>query len=637
MTRENASPVLLTEENPWPALSPFDEASQLFFNGREDETAVLQRAVRQAPLTVLFGKSGLGKTSLLRAGLFPRLRAENYLPVYVRFNVQDRAQPLIDQLTSAFFNEMDLHDLDAPPLAARETLWRYLHRIDFEAWNSQNHLVTPFFVLDQFEEVFTLGGDNKAAVAQLRVDLADLVENRIPAALVALSEKSDIDAKKLDFQRQSYKLLISFREDFLPAIEGWKREMPSLLRNRVRLLAMTGEQAFAAVHNTAPKLVNPDIATEIVRFVAAVQSTDDQTAVSLHPGPGPAVQTVTSGENNDLKDLIVEPALLSLVCHGLNERRMREHKAAFDAALLKGTGRAIIDEFYERCVSDLPERVQRFMENELITERGFRKPCALDDARSGYGITDDDLLSLVNRRLLRIEPSSGIDRVELIHDVLAPVVRQRREQQRNIARRAEAEKEEIRKRQKRKYQLLAGSVVILLIVLVIVTWLANQYLNLGQEAMRLQREEREQRLLAEHRHEQIRKSLRIRQAALSGDYEEVEKLLTTVQKNSTVRFRATQEYLHYKNQDGKNVYKYRLFPDPATLPQGDASIAFITYLANHPTFYNTLMTAGVNRNFTATYIGWGCLTRIVALIEYQDPDKTATVAVFDMCAVVEEK
>ena len=277
------------------------------------------------------------------------------------------------------------------------------------------------------------------------------------------------------------------------------------------------------------------------------------------------------------------------------------------------------------------------MENELITERGFRKPCALDDARSGYGITDDDLRSLVNRRLLRIEPSSGIDRVELIHDVLAPVVRQRREQQRNIARQAEAEKEEIRKRQKRKYQLLAGSVVILLIVLAIVIWLANQYLHLGKEAMRLEREEREQRLLAEHRQDQIRKSLLIRQVALSGNYEEVEKLLATVQKNSTIRFRATREYLDYKNPDGKKVYKYQLFPDPATLPQGDTSIAFITYLANHPTFYNTLMTAGANRNFRATYIGWGCLTRIVALIEYQDPDKTASVAVFDMCAVVEEK
>jgi hypothetical protein len=174
-------------------------------------------------------------------------------------------------------------------------------------------------------------------------------------------------------------------------------------------------------------------------------------------------------------------------------------------------------------------------------------------------------------------------------------------------------------------------------VLAIVIWLANQYLHLGKEAMRLEREEREQRLLAEHRQDQIRKSLLIRQAALSGNYEEVEKLLATVQKNSTIRFRATREYLDYKNPDGKNVYKYQLFPDPATLLQGDASIAFITYLANHPTFYNTLMTAGVNRNFTATYNGWGCLTRIVALIEYQDPDKTATVAVFDMCAVVEEK
>ena len=57
-----------------------------YFHGREEEAAELARRVQRKHLTVLFGQSGLGKTSLLRAGLVPRLRGEGYCPVYVRMD-----------------------------------------------------------------------------------------------------------------------------------------------------------------------------------------------------------------------------------------------------------------------------------------------------------------------------------------------------------------------------------------------------------------------------------------------------------------------------------------------------------------------------------------------------------------------
>ena len=68
----------LDAENPWPGLMPFTEATQAFFHGREAEAAELLRRVRRERLTILFGQSGLGKTSLLCAGLFPRLRVADF-------------------------------------------------------------------------------------------------------------------------------------------------------------------------------------------------------------------------------------------------------------------------------------------------------------------------------------------------------------------------------------------------------------------------------------------------------------------------------------------------------------------------------------------------------------------------------
>jgi hypothetical protein len=57
--------------------------------------------VLNAPLTVLFGASGLGKTSLVQAGLFPLLRKEHHPPVYVRLDLRDRSISLTDQVKSA--------------------------------------------------------------------------------------------------------------------------------------------------------------------------------------------------------------------------------------------------------------------------------------------------------------------------------------------------------------------------------------------------------------------------------------------------------------------------------------------------------------------------------------------------------
>jgi len=72
--------------NPWPGLASFREADQAFFHGREAESAELTRLVLRERLTVLFGLSGLGKSSLLAAGVFPRLRQQNVLPVPLRLD-----------------------------------------------------------------------------------------------------------------------------------------------------------------------------------------------------------------------------------------------------------------------------------------------------------------------------------------------------------------------------------------------------------------------------------------------------------------------------------------------------------------------------------------------------------------------
>ncbi len=437
----------IDEQNPWPGLSAFDEAAQRFFNGRQEESAALRRLVMQMPLTVLFAASGLGKTSLVQAGLFPLLRRDS-LPVYVRLDLKEsdprESAPLIDQAKAAMQAEISRRHVDAPAFRSDESLWEYLHRAGLEFWSEDNRLLAPLFVFDQFEEVFTLGAGNAAAVARLRSDLADLIENRIPASLASrVPENEPVDAG-LALESQRYKVLLSFREDFLAAMEGWKLEIPSLMRNRLRLLPMSGEQAFEAVHRTAPLLAPEPIARRIVSFVAAAGEDSGESTAGLE----------------------VAPALLSLVCHGLNERRKQQGKAQFDEALLTGTGQTIVADFYRNAVAGLGEPVRRFIERELITERGFRKPCDVDDARTVHGVTDKDLALLVDRRVLHIEPARGTERVELTHDLLTRVVREER------GRRREHDK---RRREVRRRLTLAGIALgVIAIVMTVLYFRVNE-------------------------------------------------------------------------------------------------------------------------------------------------------------------
>src|SRR4029450_2158489 len=136
----------------------------------------------------------------------------------------------------------------------------------------------------------------------------------------------------------------------------------------------------------------------------------------------------------------IEPALLSLFCRGLNEQRKRQGKPHFDAALLDGAGQSIISDYYASCVESLPDAAGRFIETDLITEKGFRNSYAKEDAVPGR-LTQDQLNLLIQRRLLRVEERYGAERIELTHDLLTRAVREHRDRRRAAEHEHEREEE----------------------------------------------------------------------------------------------------------------------------------------------------------------------------------------------------
>lgn len=399
------------DRNPWLGLASFTEETRAYFFGREEEVAELARRVQRKLLTVLFGQSGLGKTSILRAGLVPRLRAQGYCPIYVRIDYGKDSPEPAEQIKQAI-NRTARHAgqwSQAGVAVDGETLWEFLHHRDDVLRDEAGTTLIPLLIFDQFEELFTLAQSDefgRTRAARFVDELADLVENRPPKALEVKLDQDDLAAERFDFARSDYRVLIALREDYLAPLEGLKKAMPSISQNRLRLAPMTGTQALAAVLQPGKRLVSDEVAAAIVRFVAG---------------------------GAELANAEVEPSLLSLICRELNDARLAQGRDEISLDLLAGSHASILSNFYERALADQPIAVRQIIEDDLLTSSGYRENVAeerLVSRLAQAGAVLNTLATLVNRRLLRIEERLDNRRVELTHDVLCGVVKASRDQRR---------------------------------------------------------------------------------------------------------------------------------------------------------------------------------------------------------------
>jgi tetratricopeptide (TPR) repeat protein len=410
--------VVVDERRPWPGLEPFREADRRFFFGRGHEQEELLRSIRRGINMLLFGESGLGKTSLLQAGLFPRLRESGYLPVLVRLAYHLEALAPSDQVKLLLNRAIDDAGLDAARrIEPQETLWEYLHRREFALVDRSGEPIIPVIVFDQFEESFTLGLSQRKADCQAFLrELSDLMENRPPAAVKARLEHSPSEIARYVFNRDDYRIVIAMREDFLPWLEMFRASAPSLGRNRFRLTRLKGRQALAAVVEPGRGIVSEEVARRIVSLV----------------GGGPANDVGADA----IADIEVESSLLSLFCSELNERRLAAGQAQITAELVELSRRDILRSFYERALTDQPQAVREFIEDQLVTDSGARDSIARERAErllADKGVRANVIDELVRRRLLHIEERRGGPRVELIHDVLLDIVRQGKDERSNLA------------------------------------------------------------------------------------------------------------------------------------------------------------------------------------------------------------
>lgn len=402
---------------------PYDENEEFEFVGRTEETWALYDRISRNDYTVYYAASGEGKSSLIKAGLLPILRRRDYFPIYIIFEdkelrdlssigkvIEKRILIEIDKRKSSyneisyvqsewskrFFSPQESETLS-------DNLWWKMRNFCFKRSNGTE--LTPLFIFDQFEEVFTKA--NYEWTDAFFRWLEEISTDSVPESLMGVIDSFD---KAVIPTQKKYKALFSFRTEYLGDLDYWcvqKHFLPALQDNRICLKPLTLRGAREIVNLN--KEVLEDYTIEIIRGCTDV------------------------GIDTDNEQPCVYALILSVVCKTLSECSEKERITflddlnnkrdnAIDKLLLKfykdKLNEANLD--YEKDI-----QVIAAIEDALINENGKRNRRDMDD-RVMLPLADK-IKVLCEKGLVKVVGNSNVngkkvDTVEFPHDRLCKAI-----------------------------------------------------------------------------------------------------------------------------------------------------------------------------------------------------------------------
>jgi tetratricopeptide (TPR) repeat protein len=420
--------------SPYQGLIPYEADDALFFFGREKETRLIAANLFAAPLTLLYGASGVGKSSVLRAGVINHLRPRDDLLV-VEFHAW-QSDPLGD-LKTVIAGVAARADGQGVPPADSASLAAYLAAY---AVQLDRRLMV---ILDQFEEYFLYHPQDNAFAAEF--------PNAVMQANAPVS------------------FLISIREDSLAKLDRFEGHIPILFDNYLRIEHLDRKAARAAIEEPI---------TQYNRLYTA-----DGQQVSIGPKLVEAVlEQVETGQvilgeagrgmvKVEAAEAHIETPYLQLVMTRLWDEEMNAHSRSLQLETLNRLGGAerIVKTHLDAVMNTLPVDEQDMAArvfHYLVTPSGTKIAHTIPDLAKYTELPETQFTPVLEKlsgegdRILRpVAPPPDQPttlRYEIFHDVLAPAIldwRARHVQNQELA---EAEKREaVRQRELEQAQTLA--------------------------------------------------------------------------------------------------------------------------------------------------------------------------------------
>lgn len=395
-------------DNPWAGLSSYEDPEIVvregltpkLFCGREKESNSLSQLIAGNIFVTLYGKSGTGKTSLLKAGVFPILREKRYLPITVRLSMDAMditfQRCIINKINQAVHdidghvdtcNVVDLPEDDQQP----NYLWSYFARTRFAS--NDNRVLFPVVVFDQFEEILR---DHHAEAEILLRQIAYMMDESHMLRNRLINGRQYI----YDF---NFRFVVSLREDDLYRLEDCIDNcyIAALKRCRFRLRSLSVKDARSVIQIPGRDCIEETEMEEITNALIQEIEEDDQ----------------------------VSSLMLSLTCSQL----YNELKGGAKITLSKVGKQEIkssIKRFYTNAVYQLADKREEF-EKKLV-ENGHRKPITLKEYKElipgGLYLLDDERFRILTKIKISSVNDDAHTFVELAHDKLAQIIEEMRKE-----------------------------------------------------------------------------------------------------------------------------------------------------------------------------------------------------------------
>jgi WD40 repeat protein len=417
---------------PYVGLTPFTEADAPFFFGRETDRRILISNLSAARLTLVYGPSGVGKSSLLRAGVARDLRStaeaalkERRLPEAIGVVFASwRDDPLVglaDLLATTVCDLLaeratapvprEAKTLDELLAAWNERLDTQARRLELETNVRQPEHVDLLLILDQFEEYFLYHPD-EIGPGTFASEFARAVNRRELRA----------------------NFLVSVRDDAYTQLDRFEDEIPNIFGNNIRIEHLGQDAAEDAIRGPVARYAElggsgagpADIEDGLVDAVLSQVRTG--TVVLGQAGGG----IIESDESE--ADLRVETPFLQLVMQRLwyEERESGSQVLRLRTLERLGGAERIVRAHLDQAVSALDEDAQDVagrVFGRLVTPSGTKIAHLPSDLAALEDIPIERLMPMLEglsqARILRsVAPAPGEKepRYEIFHDVLAPAV-----------------------------------------------------------------------------------------------------------------------------------------------------------------------------------------------------------------------